>query len=257
MRKIHHLGRGLIAIAVVILSFSVAMPAGAEEVQQVIQVVQVKGQARFSSDNKTWHSLKKGEILQPDALIQTAGKSSVDLQLGDQNVAPATIDAPNGLIRTPEELKANTIRLYENSVLDIGKLTSNRTDSGEVSDTQLDLRAGRMMGGVRKSSAASQYEIKFVNGVAGIREGVFVMKSSGQMDVLYGIAMVALEAADGSTPVKVVATNHQFDPATGLVTEISSSLPVESSNPKPGTTPAAPLVSPSPGTGMGGAMRKF
>jgi hypothetical protein len=255
MRKIHGLTWGLVAIAVVILPFGVAMPAGAEGIQQVVQVVQVKGQARFSNDNKTWHTLKKGEILQPDVMIQTAGKSMVDLQLGDQDAAPGPIDTPNGLIRTPEELKANTIRLYENSVLDIGKLTSNRSGTEEVSDTQLDLRAGRMMGGVRKSSSASRYEIKVLNGVAGVREGVFVMNSSGEVAVLYGMAIIALEAADGSTPVKIVGANHQFDPGTGLVTEMRSSMPVEPSNPKPETTPAAPLVSPSPG--MGGALRKF
>ncbi len=254
MRKSRQLALGLVGTAVVFLSFGLAMTAGAEAVPQVIQVLQVKGQARYSSDDKTWHPLKKGEILQPGVMIQTAGKSTVDLQLGDQNAAPIPMDAAKSLLQTLEELKVNTIRLYENSVLDIGKLTSNRTDTGEVTDTQLDLSVGHMMGGVRKSSSASRYEIKFRNGVAGVREGIFVMKSSGEVDVFYGMAVIALEAADGSTPVKTVTANQQFDPGTGLVTEMRSQ-PVEPSNPKLGTSPAAPLVLPSPG--MGGSLRKF
>lgn len=247
-------------MAVVVLPIGLAMPAGAEGIPQGIQVLQIKGQARFSNDKQTWHSLKKGEILQPGAMIQTAGKSTVDLQLSDRSSAPIPIDASKSLLRTLEESKANTIRLYENSVLDIGKLTVDRTDAGEVSDTQLDLSAGRMMGAVRRSSSASRYEIKFLNGVAGVREGIFVMNSSGEMDVLNGTAIIALEAADGSTPVKIVAANHQYDPGTGLVTEIrssSSSMPIEPSNAKPAAMPAAPLVAPNPGTGMGGSLRKF
>ena len=267
MRIFHLPALGLIASTFVTL-FCLASRAGAEPVPQVIQVLQVRGQARYSNDNKTWHSLKKGEVLQPGSMIQTAEKSTVDLQLGDPVAAPASIDGPNGVLRTPEELKANIVRLYENSVLDVGKLTSERSAAGEVSETQLELRAGKIMGGVRKSSTASLYEIKFLKGVAGIRGGVYLMNSSGEVNVLYGTAMIALEAADGSMPVKLVAANHQFDPGTGLVTEIRSPLPVEplGANPRPAvaavapSTPASPASPISPafqGSGMGGSLRKF
>ncbi len=258
MRISHHLTRGLVVSALVI-QFGLTSPAGAEPVPQVIQVLRIKGQARYSSDNKTWHSLKKGEVLQSGTMIQTAEKSAVDLQLGDWGAAPTLIDVPNGSLRTPEELKANTVRLYENSVLDIGKLTSDRTGTGEVSETQLDLRAGQIMGGVRKSSTASRYEIKCLKGVAGVRGGVYLMNSSGELDVLYGMAIIALQAADGSTPVKMVAANQQFDPGTGLVTEIQTPLPIEplATNPKPEVSPASPPSPPFQGAGLGGALRKF
>lgn len=249
---------GLVAGAFV-TPLGLAVQAYAETVPQVVQVVQIKGQARYSSDNRTWHSLKKGDVLQAEVVIQTAGKSTLDLQLSDWGAAPTLIDAPNGSLRTPEELKANTVRLFENSVLDIGKLTSDRTGTGEVSETQLDLRAGRIMGGVRKSSVASRYEIKCLKGVAGVRGGVYLMNSSGELDVLYGMAIIALSVADGSTPAKMVAANHQFDPGTGLVTEIQTPLPIEplAANPKPVTSPASPSTPPFQGAGLGGALRKF
>jgi hypothetical protein len=259
MRKIRRLVQCLVAGTVVAFPISVVLTADAESVPQVIQVLKVNGKARYSSDNTTWHSLKKGDVIQPAALIQTAEKSTVDLQLCEQGAAQTSIDAPNGSIRTPDELRANTIRLFENSVLDISKVTVDRTNSGEVLETQLDLRSGRIMGGVRKSSTASKYEIKFLKGVAGVRDGVYLMNSSGELDVLYGTAIVVSEGADGSTPVKVVGANHQFDPGTGEVTEIRSPLPVEpmATTRKPAAAPAASPNPPQQGPGFGGALRKF
>ena len=56
----------------------------------------------------------------------------------------------------------------ENSALGIDKLTSMDTGSDSVTETQLDLKAGHIMGSVKKLSAASKYEVKIPNGVAGI-----------------------------------------------------------------------------------------
>ncbi len=259
MRRIcYFIGRLTIA-AIIILPFGLTAPVNAETVPQAVQVLRVKGHARYSVDNKTWQPLKKGDVLPPTVMIQTAAKSTVDIQPGDENAAPTSIDADSGSIRAPDELKANTIRVYENSVLDIAKLTSDRANAAEVSETQLDLRAGRMMGAVRKSPNASRYEIKFLNGVAGVRDGVYILSSSGSLDVLYGTTIVVLEAADGSSPAKIVTANHQFDPATGVVAEIHSPLPVESPETNSGEAASARPVAPVPfqGPGMGGSLRKF
>jgi len=93
-----------------------------------------------------------------------------------------------------------------------------------------------------------------------VRDGVYLMKSTGELDVLYGTTMIALEAADGSTSVKTVAANHQFDPGTGIVGEIHSPLPVEplAMNPKPVRASAVPPTNPTfQGAGFGGSLRKF
>jgi hypothetical protein len=66
----------------------------------------------------------------------------------------------------------NVIRLRENTLLSIDKLTAEQTGGDTVSDTQLDLRAGRVFFNVKKTSAASRYEIKLPNGVAGIRGSI-------------------------------------------------------------------------------------
>jgi len=258
MRRIHFVAPWFAAVFVIALFFGVPCQAKAEGVPQVVRVLQVKGHARCSTDNKTWQPLKKDDVLPPGVMIQTAPKSAVDLQLGDENAAPTSIDSPNGGIATPEELKANTIRVYENSVLTVGALASVR--AGETSETQLDLRTGRIMGAVRKTATASRYEIKFSKGVAGIRNGVYLLNSSGLLDVLYGTALVALESADGS-PVKMVTANQQFDPGTGAVQEIRNPLPIEPLGPTPtNSSPSpAPAKPPQPfqGQGMGGSLRKF
>lgn len=255
MRRIS-LSIGQLAVAAIILTpFAFARPVCAETVPQVVQVLRVKGHARFSTDNKTWNPLKKGQVLPPGVLIQTGERATVDLQPGDEGAAPTSIDSANGGVRPTAELTADTIRLYENSVLDITKLMADRTDAGRVSETQLDLRSGRLMGAVRKSSAASRYEIKFSSGVAGVRDGTYILNASGALDVLYGTTIIAMEAADA----KIVTANHQFDPATGLVSEIQSPLPVEPSDEKPKEQSASGPVAATPyhGAGLGGALRKF
>jgi hypothetical protein len=253
MRKLSPSIGQLVIAAIILMPFAVTPSLCAETVPQVIQVLRVKGHARFSTDNKTWQPLKKGEVLPPGVLIQTGERATVDLQPGDEGAAPTSIDSANGGVRPTGELTADTIRLYENSVLEITKLMADRTDAGRISETQLDLRNGRLLGAVRKSSAASRYEIKFSRGVAGVRDGTYILNASGALDVLYGTTFVAMEAADG---VKIVTANHQFDPATGLVSDIQSPLPVEPSDEKPkayGPVAAKPFQ----GAGMGGALRKF
>jgi hypothetical protein len=68
-----------------------------------------------------------------------------------------------------QEAQQNVVRLRPNTVLGIDKLFVEQTGADAVSDTQLDLRAGRIFCNVKKLSAASKYEIKLPNGVAGIR----------------------------------------------------------------------------------------
>lgn len=114
MTSIQRFAGRFAASAVIALSFTLTCRANADGVAQVIRVLQIKGHARYSADIRTWQPVKRGDVLPPGILIQTAQKSAVDLQLGDENAAPAAIDSPNGTIRSPDELKANTIRVFEN-----------------------------------------------------------------------------------------------------------------------------------------------
>src|ERR1700740_3691017 len=70
--------------------------AGAEEVQQYITVVKVQGHARYSTDSsmQNWKDLKKGDVLKPGALIQTAEDGQVDDVLGGRQAGYATSPLP-------------------------------------------------------------------------------------------------------------------------------------------------------------------
>jgi hypothetical protein len=114
----------------------------------------------------------------------------------------------------------NVVRIWQNSALGIDKLTSTDTGSDVVSDTQLDLRTGRVMGTVKKMNAASKYEIKLPNGVAGIRGTFYDITADGVVRVSSGSVVLAYMAADGTVTTKVVVAGQQFDARTGEITPI-------------------------------------
>ncbi len=127
MKKIdrfkHQLVGGALALAVILL----AARAGAETIAQVVQVIQVKGNARYLTLDKHWHDLKAEDILQPGVVIQTAAHSFVDIQLSDKDTAASfqtvglVISASASAYAPPasggasglEESRANVVRIFE------------------------------------------------------------------------------------------------------------------------------------------------
>src|SRR6516162_4939429 len=74
------LAAGTIALAVIGL-VTQAM-AQQSPVSLTASVIGKKGNARYSTDNRTWKILNVGDVLRPGAVVQTAEKSQVDLLLG-------------------------------------------------------------------------------------------------------------------------------------------------------------------------------
>src|SRR5208282_3139036 len=77
--------------------------------QSAAKVVRLKGGARYSTGNDVWQPLKLGDVLsyQP---------------IAEQNI----------------------VRIWENTLLGVDKLTEMRTGMDVVTETQLDLRAGHI-----------------------------------------------------------------------------------------------------------------
>ena len=237
MKHIDCFARKLVAGIVVLAFMAVAVGASAANVPQVVKVLRVQGAAQYSSDGKNWNPLSGGEVLQPGCVIRTAERSTVDILLGDKNattprqsfasgaapVIPVSASSDNSKY-IPEEEHANVIRIFQSSQLGVDKLTTQRTGVDEVSETQLDLRAGQIMGVVKKQSGRSKYEVKIPNGVAGIKGTVYVLSSSGVLDVLRGSMVIAIVAADGSVSPRLVTTKNGYDPATGLISPIPPQL---------------------------------
>src|SRR5437899_7982601 len=94
------------------------------------------------------------------------------------------------------------------------------TGADTVSETQLDLQRGKIFGNVKKMSAASRYEVKLPNGVAGIRGTIYTLTASGVVQVLVGSVVIAYIGADGNPVTQPVMGGQQFDARTGQITPI-------------------------------------
>lgn len=188
-------------------------------------VLRVSGDARYSTGDNQWHTLREGDIVQPGTVLQTASKSSVDIVLYNEFVSlgqQALGGAPTSLNFHPGgEATVNVVRLYENTVLGVDKLSSMQTGADKVTETQLDLRAGKIFGSVKKMFGASKYEIKYPNGVAGVRGTVYFMEASGNVSVYSGSVVEAFTGPNGTTSTETVGQGFKFDPTTGQLTNIT------------------------------------
>jgi hypothetical protein len=117
----------------------------------------------------------------------------------------------------------NTVRAFENTILGIDRLTSMDTGADVVTETQLDLKSGRILGNVKKMSAASRYEVKMPAGVAVIRGTVFQAISPGIVQVVKG-SVVGAWVADGATKTQVVMAGEELDMTTGSLRRLSAAV---------------------------------
>jgi hypothetical protein len=191
----------------------------------IAKVVAVSGNARyFVAGDSTPHDLKVGMILKSGITIQTASGTLnyVDLVLNNAHASAAPSPSASQIAHYQPKADQDGIRLFENTVLSVDKLTVTQTGADTVTDTELDLKAGSVLGTVKKLAPASKYEVKIPNGVAGIRGTIYFLSASGIVRVLTGSVVVAYVGPGGNVITQVVNGGEQFDINTGLVTPISA-----------------------------------
>lgn len=142
------------------------------------QVRAIRGTAVYSAPNLSPQPLKVGMALPAGAKIETGVDSTVDLFLG-----------PN----------AGVLRVSPESSLSLNKLSKTETGADTVVEVQLDLPKGTILGNVNKLSAASKYEIKLPNGVAGIRGTRFRASATSFILLLDG-SLVFVHVPPGRQP---------------------------------------------------------
>ena len=204
--------------------------------QGMAKVVGIKGSARYmTSDNQTWRPLKTGTVLRPGAVIQTAADSHVDLVLNNPNASSSSSAGLSALSSAASTAPTTTsssfapkteqdaVRIYPSTVLGIDKLMVSQTGAEKVTETQLDLKAGRILGTVKKLSPTSQYEVKIPNGVAGIRGTVYTLTADGVLTVLSGSVVLSYVGADGTPITQEIRAGQQYDAKTRQVRELTSS----------------------------------
>lgn len=200
-------------------SLALAMVTSVSAKERTGKVVRIKGEARYSAGNSVWRPLKVGTILKSGALVQTAANSRVDIVLGEADLMPARAVAGNTDAYQPKA-EQDVIRVHEDSVLAFDKLSTTDTGADQVTETQLDLRSGKIFGTVKKLTATSRYEIKLPNGVAGVRGTIYTISADGVVQVLVGSVVISWIAPNGTPMTQTVNGGYQFDSRTGLLTPI-------------------------------------
>src|SRR5258708_19969310 len=181
MRKIQRMSKTLIGCGIALV---VVSAAGQGAIDGAARVVRLHGAARSSTGNFIWQPIKLGDVLRPGTVVQTSAEpgSYIDLVLGDGKAPLArpgtyhpSIPSSFGSSATTFQptSEQNTVRLWSDGALGLDKLTTLQTGADRVTETQLDVKRGRITANVKKLSAASKYEIKFANGVAGVPGTVF------------------------------------------------------------------------------------
>ncbi|HEY2084398.1 MAG TPA: hypothetical protein VGI88_16580 [Verrucomicrobiae bacterium] len=191
----------------------------------IAKVVALSGNARyFVAGDSTPHAVKVGMVLKPGITIQTASGplNYVDLILNNAHAVAPPSPSPSDIAHYQPKAEQDGIRIFENSVLSVDKLSVTPTGADTVTDTELDLKAGSILGTVKKLAPASKYEVKIPNGVAGIRGTIYYLSASGILRVLTGSVVMAYVGPGGNVITQVVNGGEQFDINTGLVTPIST-----------------------------------
>jgi hypothetical protein len=243
MKKMNSFIRG-VAFSGLALALASTLPAQTVTQGKAV-VLHVKGDARYTVGKTGWKKLSVGDVLPAGTVVQTETKKGayVDLILSDAgsgvSVTPVSFNPAAGVPPpsaagggyTPA-IDQNVVRLWENTVLGVDKLTFEQTGADVVTDTQLDLKAGHIFGMVKKMSRTSKYEIKLPNGVAGIRGTYYELWASGKGSA-YGGSMAEsrwVPPPGTPTPIPPGTPTHLetiimnggegYDPDTGLTTPI-------------------------------------
>jgi hypothetical protein len=235
MKSNQSLARNLVALVAGALAFSCSLQAQTQPSKAEVRAV--KGQATYTVAGGPAQPLKVGTVLPSGSVIKTAAASVVDLFLGNS---------------------AGVVRITENTTLGLDKLTLTDTGADTVVEVQLNLPDGTILGNVNKLSAASKYEVKVPNGVAGIRGTRFRISSTGYTVLLDGTLVFVYVPPQGApTPYTLVGPPAMyFSPLEGvrpapedLVREVNGQFGPPFT--PPGPPPAVPFKDPfvSPGVG--------
>ncbi|HZI32574.1 MAG TPA: FecR domain-containing protein, partial [Candidatus Binatia bacterium] len=202
-------------------------------------VVRVAGAAFYSlGAGQDEHPLVAGKTLPVGATIRTEDNGVVDVVLGKSMEAPQSVwqpqriafaaDSPvRGMVGYKPSAEQNVVRLTPDTTLAIDKLNVTDTGADTVSDTELNLKKGKIFASVKKLTGASQYLIKLPNGIAGVRGTMFVISADGTVEVFEstgGGVVLSLVSQDGSTHTYLVTPGQLLDPVTGKSSPIPADL---------------------------------
>jgi len=229
--------QALLAAAVCGALFSVCVQAAAQTGNSgCATVVRVEGIASYSLGDDKWIPLVAGKLLPAGAVVRTGHNGVVDLVLGKdinlpqlaeqtrwqpEHISPDPVSSIRGMVPYRPATEQNVVRLSPNTTLGIDKLTVTDTGADTVSDTELDLKKGKIYASVKKLTGASQYLIKLPSGIAGVRGTQFSISENGATSVYHsdnGGVVLSLIPPSGAPQTTIVGQGFSFDPTTGQLT---------------------------------------
>jgi hypothetical protein len=197
------LSTSLVAFAALVLTTSLQAAAPGVEAGKAV-VVSTKGLVTGKSG-----ALKVGDVLNQGDTVTTGADSEVIFDLGE-----------NG----------KDLKVIEKSDVVFEKLQFRKADGAVNADTTLNLKKGGLIGNVKKLSAASNYEVKHAEGVAGIRgtkyavlPGKGVVCAEGKVVVTFTVNGVKLP------PITLLPGQMVLPPVGGQPPQVVN-IPVEVAN---------------------------
>jgi len=217
-----------------VMSLALVTHADAQDAKQRTgKVVRIKGDARYSTGNKVWQPLKVGIVLKSGYIVQTAMSSFVDIVVNEEESAQglkvnqaamkssssaSSGGGGGGATPSPDQ---DVVRVLDDTYVIFDALKATTTGEDTVTETMIDLRKGSLFGSVKKQAAASRFEIKTPNGVAGIRGTSFLIKANGDLACLVGSVIAAFTDSAGNVATQVVNAGEQFSAGSGQVGAIA------------------------------------
>jgi FecR protein len=214
-----------------VLTFTAAASAQVTK-QGIATVVRVRGEASYTVDKldggvaPKWIPLVPGKILTAGATIKTEPDAMVDVILGKQIDFPQAATVPNEIALAPDspvrgmvdfkpETEQNVVRLSGSTILRIDTLTVSDTGVDTVSDTELDLKAGRIFASVKKLTPQSTYFVKSPTGIAAVRGTLFGFGADNWCAVVKSSVLLSYTGPDGLPHTVLVGAGDQFNPSGG------------------------------------------
>jgi hypothetical protein len=179
----------VLGLTVGVLSFIASVQAQTKEGTAKVQAL--LGSAQYSEQGGPWQPLSVGKVLRAGTIIKTAAGSTVDLYL-DQN--------------------GPVVRITAETTLGLDTLLYEQTGADMVIDTKLNLTSGRILGKVKKTAAASKYEVKVPTGTVGIRGTDYDISASGIVYVREGSVVVHYRTPSGKIFDVIVQAGEYFVP---------------------------------------------
>jgi len=131
--------------------------------------VTVSGKAEFSTNGRDWLPLRSNDTLKPGAEVRTASGATVDLFL-NYNGPVVVVQSASHLV--------------------VSKLDREESGDQVVTDTQLEVKAGSILGYAQKMSSGSRYVVKNSLGDVNITGTIYQVYASGYVYVVSGAVEV-------------------------------------------------------------------